>query len=408
MGTKPSRWVVAALASVVVAQLVGAAAVVVVRTGANDRPPTVEELLAGAQEHLRQATSFAFRGHARWEAPLDDGRPGRGQSLVSRYRVEGAYAGLDRVQYGYDGGTGDSGEGVRIGRLLWIRLDDAEQSEVPSGPWYEFDLEQAPGAAGSTLGDGINVIQYVLAAGPPELVASTGVRTILRAPVDLARANLAVGTDADGTAAVRIELSADGRPAHLTIDHTGLDGGAVDIGLEVELFAWDEPVVIEAPPEGDIDRTPFVEEEQLAAFDDVPVFQPAGIPEGWVLAYAGVLPAEETPEGCDQVELDYTDPDDLEYGYLTLYQLPTTCAFGDVPEESVPFQAGPHRGWVVADEYEGYAYTYAEIVVGQTLVQADTDLSATDLAAVLAELRPLDTTVEPRPLPGLGGRTVTS
>lgn len=43
-------------------------------------------------------------------------------------------------------------------------------------------------------------------------------------------------------------------------------------------------------------------------------------------------------------------------------------------------------------------------MAGKALLQVETDLSPDELAAVLAHLRPLDLTVAPEPLAGLGRR----
>ncbi|HEX7275953.1 MAG TPA: hypothetical protein VF244_01130, partial [Acidimicrobiales bacterium] len=183
-------------------------------------------------------------------------------------------------------------------------------------------------------------------------------------------------------------------------------GIRVDSRLDMEYSGWGEPVTIEAPSDTEIDRTPWVEEEVIADFLDVPLLQPRGIPEGWVLDYADILPAGDYDEACDQVEIDYIDPD-AEDGYLYLYESDVDCADTEAPPDSEPFTAGSNRGWIEADEDGGYAF--AQIVVGRTVIEADTDLSPAALAQVLSQLRTLDFTVEPDQIPGLvtGGGTLS-
>ncbi len=122
-------------------------------------------------------------------------------------------------------------------------------------------------------------------------------------------------------------------------------------------------------------------------------------PSGGVLDFADVIPAEDTLEECDQVEVDYIDPDDEEAGYLYLFQLPVTCADPKPPAGAQPFRAGANRGWITVDPEDG---VQAQLVVGRTVLQADTDLVPAELARVLAQLVPLDFSVTPAGIPGLG------
>jgi hypothetical protein len=115
-----------------------------------------------------------------------------------------------------------------------------------------------------------------------------------------------------------------------------------------------------------------------------------------VLDFAGVVPEEMTAEGCEQVELDYIEPNDPDNGYLTLYELPKSCGDLALPRGSQPFKAGRATGWV-DESRDGVT---AQILVGDTVVQAETDLPVDGLARILADLVPLNLAATPIALPG--------
>src|SRR5207245_2402047 len=100
-----------------------------------------------------------------------------------------------------------------------------------------------------------------------------------------------------------------------TLNLTALDDGTVqrtavtlknsqaNISIDYRWSKWGESVVIEAPTAAEIDATPDIAEEKVAAFKDAPLFQPAALPKGWVLNGADVLSADETDENCAEVEV---------------------------------------------------------------------------------------------------------
>ena len=120
-----------------------------------------------------------------------------------------------------------------------------------------------------------------------------------------------------------------------------------------------------------------------------------------MLQGASVLSPEDTVEGCAQVELDYGDPNDPDHGYLTLFELPPSCA--QPVTGGSPFRAGAYEG-AARSEGDG---VLAQFVAGTTLVQAGSDLPLVQLALVMGQLQPLDLSHAPAPIPGLGqGQTV--
>jgi hypothetical protein len=229
----------------------------------------------------------------------------------------------------------------------------------------------------------------------PALVRRSGDLAVVRASVDPAEAfGPEVGDQID-KASVDLSIGPGGRLVGAALHASGSGESVV---ADYRFSRWGTPVRVAAPPKAELDPTPSVDEEDIVAFKDAPLLQPRGIPAGWVLEGAFVLSPDETAEGCRQVEIDYTDPDDPDAGYLTLYELPVSCADLDPPTGSAPFSAGPWRGFI-DESADGNT---AQIVVRDTVVQAETDLPSEALVRILGDLVPLDLTKPPAELPGLG------
>jgi hypothetical protein len=130
---------------------------------------------------------------------------------------------------------------------------------------------------------------------------------------------------------------------------------------------------------------PQVHLAALSAWDASPLVMPTRVPAGWQMTYAGILPAAETKEGCDPVEIDYEDPTDPDHGFVYLYEFPNDCATAMVG--GTPFRAGPFRGFSRSSPEEG---SVVQLTVEGTTVQATSDLSFDELKVVLQEFVPLD------------------
>jgi hypothetical protein len=129
---------------------------------------------------------------------------------------------------------------------------------------------------------------------------------------------------------------------------------------------------------------------------------PRALPAGWVLESALVVPKEQSEEGCEQVELDYTDANDPENGYLSLFILPRSCIPSLTPPRGAqPFKAGKYSGYIEEDQGGALAH----LAVGDAVIQADTDLAADQLARVLAAFVPLNLKAKPAELPGAAPTT---
>ena len=370
-----------------------------------DRRPSAETLLRRAQRYTADRSSVRFSGRTEVETRFSEDRRSRvpeeqTSSFTNRSTVEGVVAFPDRarVTARTDGATSEL---LTVGDRAFGRFAEADE-DVAAKKWVSLDAEEnelgPPGGGVSGLNDPASLPDLIGDASAPEILRREGGAAVLRARVELEDEENGEFGPLSGT----LELTArdDGRVDRMVLDlEGGSDGASLDAHVDFRFSGWGQAVEIAVPGDGEIDATPFIEEERIAAYRDAELFQPAGLPARWVLDLADVLPAEETAEECEQVELDYVDPDDDESGYLYLYELPVTCADLSVPLGASAFRAGANRGWLAVDPEVGVT---AQLTVGRTVIQAETDLPPAELTRVLAELRPLDLAVTPTSLAGIG------
>ena len=149
--------------------------------------------------------------------------------------------------------------------------------------------------------------------------------------------------------------------------------------VRVEIvYEFGEVGPIAAPTPDQLDLTPEIDEEELAAFADTPLVAPATPPAGMALRSVLVLSTEQTLEGCPQVQLEYTDESAIDS--LVVYLLPQTCAlaFDDTPYSGT-FGGLPSR-------FEG-----AEVLHGTTVVQLTGTLPRSETEAIAESLQPTTT-----------------
>jgi hypothetical protein len=181
----------------------------------------------------------------------------------------------------------------------------------------------------------------------------------------------------------RLELTVDGTDAHYTETVEFADWGA-DIAIGV--------------PEGEIDETPWLDEEALAeARGSVQALAPTVVPDGLALVGIHALAGDDDiveDVSCAQLALDYgpasVDPAVLEEwystpDYLTVYLMPSSCAldFDDTSFEPGEFGDLPSR------EIDGFV----EVLVGETVLQFDTSYTS-ELPAIVASIQPFDLDAE--------------
>jgi hypothetical protein len=398
--------------------------------GTRGGPATPEGVLLEARRYVTEHETVRFEGDTRSESTFggffsgeqEDVPDDQATTVVSRAVVEGVSAGPDRSRT-VTRMNGAAIEALVVGDKAWSRMAEPDE-ELADRKWTEVDLTpngfgeepggfffEDPGGAMLSMSADLRELGSLTGlidrAVAPTIVSRAGGLTVVHAALDFSQGRSDMFELDKGT--VELTLAEEGRPvrsvveANLALRDEGLFGGTgmsfdMQTRTEQEYSGWGEPVDIEEPSEDEIDLTPNLEEEAIAQYQDVPLYQPRGIPEGWELDYADVIPSDTGDTGCDQVSLDYIDPGDETFGYLYLYETSPDCTDVTAPEESQPFVAGPNRGWVENVDGE---YTYAQIVVGGTVIEADTDLSVDALRRVLSQLRALDLGVTPDPIAGL-------
>ncbi|HET6954813.1 MAG TPA: hypothetical protein VFI47_30910 [Acidimicrobiales bacterium] len=196
---------------------------------------------------------------------------------------------------------------------------------------------------------------------------------------------------------IEVVLDADGRPATLRVT---VEGTTASHHSEVRFSDWDAGIAV-GVPDGEIDETPWIDEEGLAAARaGLTPLAPTVLPEGWALVdiqpYAAEVIDGEDPvgtEACPQIDLVYgpgSDPESWETwedDYLDLYLMSATCAREADP---TPFAPGAY-GDLPTREAE---YGLVQVLVGDTVVEVDTTLGDDVVTAALTSLAPLDLDAE--------------
>lgn len=269
--------------------------------------------------------------------------------------------------------------------VKWQLLDDA--GEFPVGGVTVRSGDVAKSILAGHLGE---------MARQPAVIGRDKGQPVVRFHID--------PTSGDGyqvlSSEAELTVKTDGTPQRLvtrsSIRFEFEDPVTVEMSDDYRLSDWGKAVEVSFPGDADIDQTPDIDEELIAAYHDAPLLQPRAVPAGWELDYATVLGKDETAEGCPEVELDYIDPDDPDVGYLYLYELAASCADSAPPRGAKAFRAGAYQGWIDVDDDDG---TTAQIIAGRTAIQVETDLASQALSRVLADLVPLDLTKPPATLP---------
>lgn len=379
---------VVAMAVAILLVLTGAASALML---AHDDTPEPDDLLRSAQRWVRENRSAHFESRSRYEDASDSG-------FSDRMRAEGD-VGESGFRFHLKLGFGFEAEVLSVGGKSFARQGE-DRDAVAKAKWGE--LEGFAGASGP------HTVDEESLTGPLPLTPAQ----LLDVVANVKAPKLADGKDDDGWfqligavdvdrvfphatstldgAAADLRVDGDGRLHRMLVEMDGPDGkGSADIRFS----RWSQPVPLAAPSPDQIDPTPGIEEEAVAAFKETPLFQPVAIPAGWILDTALVLDAGGDDSSCPEVEVFYTDPDNPDGAFLDLYQSPASCADLSVAAGSSTFRAGSATGTVAPDEGDGILA--GVLVVGSTAISFETDLDLATLTAVLGDLRSMDLTVTP-------------
>lgn len=405
-------------------------------------PRSADDALAAAQAYVADATAFRFEANIETtvvtdasdfrndelrakSSPERDSAGGPGTTTTDRSVTKGAWT-PDAWETTTDDSFGRS-ESKVVGATAYTRrdmggegqwvsyefeepsrqemLDELEsmregmQDEDFPGGEYETATEY-PGAAtglaaslylsgeglGSDdlFGDPTGFLGAIGDMSNPEIASRDGeaitVSATLSAPSDVEDA---WGAPLPG-GTMTLTVGRDGAPSRLTLT-VGEDDDSIEVDLRFS--EWNEPQEIVRPDSDEIDQTPWLDEEAVAAVPGVSLVT-GDVPDGWELDYVNAVSGDESAEGCDQVEIYWSpmisDDEDAEISddYVDLYLLPQACAMEGDP---TPFAVGPYAP---LPSREG-PYV-VEVLVGNTVVQIDTTLTGEELSAFITSLRPID------------------
>jgi hypothetical protein len=409
--------------AVVVALLTAALLV----AGTGDDGPTAQEAVSRAQDAILDAGTF--RLHSEATDRTTQGEAGSGGSDVSfRVVTEAEVAGADWRATADEGDLLD--EAVALDRTVYIRseedeaaLAEAAWTVVPSAPMRDADIgeflffdlggsDEDEEYIVSTLGhlylgdfsesaDLINATPIVLPTGlveafgemeDVEIVSRRAGETRLRG-VRTVPDEIADAVDAplpDGV--FEIILDAHYRPKAVRLTVEGESTTHVD---EISFTGWGDEITV-GMPEGEIDETPWIDEDGLTeALPSVgTAIAPTEVPDELVLNDLYPIPEDEAIEGCVEIGMSYSPPlDDVDAqeewadspDFLDIYLLPLDCA---LDYDDTPFAAGEFGPAPVREVND-----LLEVQVGTTVVQFDTTYED-DLPAMVASLQPFDLDAE--------------
>ncbi|HET6950571.1 MAG TPA: hypothetical protein VFI47_09360 [Acidimicrobiales bacterium] len=353
-------------------------------TGGAGEPGSVETAFEEAAARLSEAGSFRYTATSRIEV-ADPAGDAMTTTVTREIEGEVALPGTLRESVVIDDRQVYermvTGEGTAARELT---RESAFRDEIDARPWGdsfgpsgELDMTLLPDWLGGAVdhrdgGEDRSGRTVVAASVPGSLFndLGDGVRVI----------------DAD----IELTLDGDGAPAVVALTVSTTD---TVIDSTYELADLGADVVVEAPDTASLDATPWINEQDLAAFGGPAPLGLSGVPEGWELSGAYVTP--EWAPGCDSASVDYVDFSDPEGSFLWIDVYDAACALDPVGE---PLVVGGYAG-AVGDAGDG---TFAgTVIAGDVAVDFSTDLSVADLTVVLDTLGPFDPAATPEDLPGV-------
>jgi hypothetical protein len=385
--------------------LIGVIALAIVATGVVaakkiKEGPSPDTVLSDARSYTNTHRSVRFAGTFKLRLKEDKGSLGSSNSVTSR--IEGQLESKGRSRAVIDSGSEGAVESIALGRVVYVRQADSKAA-LDDAKFEKIDTDASPRGVVRTEAEDakeLDIAELLAVAENPRKVSHSGAVTTITANVP-PRALLGA-VAAQDVSRITLELVVRKNGQVQSLVQRSVGSGAT-VTVAVRYTNWGRPVKLAAPAAAQIDPTPGLEEEKIAAWKDAPLLMPKGIPVGWVFDGADVLSKDDTTEGCAEVELDYEDPNDPDAGYLSLYEFPASCAQPFSGAGVTPFSAGPYSGF--ADTSDG---VLVQFVVGKTAIQAESDLTVAQLATVLKNLVPFSFKTKLEAIPGIAGGPNTS
>jgi hypothetical protein len=191
-----------------------------------------------------------------------------------------------------------------------------------------------------------------------------GMRLRTRLPAVEALADLT-----DDRIRVRMELDVDEAGSPTRVELAARLGRASG-WLVIRFRDWGADLSVDPPDEDDVERTPWVSEEDLAALDPELLLAPTEVPAGFALISAEVV---DDGDGCISLDLEYED----ELDYLSMSVVSEPCGYDLVPFD-LELGGRPARGG------DGFW----DVEVGRAVVYLDTSLDDATTGEVAASIAP--------------------
>lgn len=266
---------------------------------------------------------------------------------------------------------------------------------------YLLDLEHDPRAV-------VRLVEEATAPVIEERLDGGGVRLRVTLEPVPAIAQVVEGSLDEVLAPVEVllDLEADGRPAAARFRG---ELGSASAEVVLELSDWGADIPITAPVAGEVDATPWIQEEALRALDATLLVAPTTVPEPLTLTDVTVYEGSGEGWDCTSLELSYDDGAVLEQeapaegdvagpAYLYLSAHPAGCWLED---DDAPFDL------VLGGHPARRTSGFWELQRGETVVAIDTSLDDGAVDAVAATLGPTSAdaliTAAPEPPEGVGG-----
>lgn len=418
-----------AVVAVVMAGLLGGGLALIASSGDDVDP---DKALAAAQAVVDRSPSFRFE--LLQVSRVQEGDPdGSGTDTTTRTLLTGVVAAPDRWKVTEDLGTTYSDEpevyeAIRVGDRFYTDAGSAMTGDVEGPAWIEMPADSAEMTvddiaamyedlddsgpdgyddayrldlvlAAYTLsldGQPSEITRLVREAADPEVeerLPDDGV--LLRTRLAPVPALAKVSAEPIPPVDLMLELDEEDRPV---VARFTAESGSASADVKVSFSDWGADLSVEPPAAEDIDQTPWIQEEALAAADPALIVAPATLPAGLSLSGISFVAADPDWDTCAGLQLSYSSEEEralfsrdeepsteeldalyAELDYLNVSTSSLSCA---LEVDETPFDdelAGlPARG-------DG---GWWEVQVGDTVVAVDSSFDEDVIGSVVASLRP--------------------
>jgi hypothetical protein len=357
-------------------------------------PATAADAFVAAATALEAASGFSYEFDGTWEL-----QPEGGEREVLTETGNGHVRLPDDAQHSVTADDGSRRDLMILGGQVW-RRGSAFPDQVEERPWAQAGRLGVDGVAAF---DPRAVVAWLRDAtehrdGGEDAEGHAVVHGVLP-PQALPPSALDLSSDEEETLTGEIELTLDvDQPVKVALNATTTSAVVELVLTSIDLAVGPEL----ARPTGDqIDPTPYLDQEDIAAVQGTETIGLAGIPEGWFLISAYVTPDPNGPE-CAEVNLDYAglggtfDAASGPANFLYLAIVPESCDSFPTPVDPT-FTAGGYEGF--AEETE--EATVGSLALEDRVVIFASSLSVTDLEVVLGTIQSVDLAVQPDEIEGI-------